>query len=150
MGALCTSRHFAGGPLQGALETDWLAGHVKLELGNPHANHVFENSVTTCVGSAKARRERLFAFELLRGEYAAELRGSSPTCPATQSALRVRRCGYPPHPVRTAVMPPRRSRPSACRPRDVIGQTQTPASTVSGEADTPPPISLYSHSPHRT
>ncbi len=21
---------------------DWLAGHVRLELGNPHANHVFE------------------------------------------------------------------------------------------------------------
>jgi hypothetical protein len=28
--------------------------------------------VTTCVGSAKARCQRLFAFELLRGEYAAD------------------------------------------------------------------------------
>jgi steroid delta-isomerase-like uncharacterized protein len=28
--------------------------------------------VTTCVGSAKARRQKLFAFELLRGEYAAD------------------------------------------------------------------------------
>ena len=28
--------------------------------------------MTTCVGSAKARRQRLFAFELPRGEYAAD------------------------------------------------------------------------------
>jgi hypothetical protein len=28
--------------------------------------------VTTCVGSAKAPRQRLFAFEPLRGEYAAD------------------------------------------------------------------------------
>jgi hypothetical protein len=25
-----------------APKRDWLAGHVRLELGNPHANHVFE------------------------------------------------------------------------------------------------------------
>jgi hypothetical protein len=40
MGALCTSRHFAGGPLQGALETDWLAGHLGFEPANPSASYV--------------------------------------------------------------------------------------------------------------
>jgi hypothetical protein len=47
MGALCTSRHFAGGPLQGALETDWLAGaagfeplHVGINPLNPRNPHL--------------------------------------------------------------------------------------------------------------
>jgi hypothetical protein len=32
----------ARGPIQYALDTDWLAGHIGLELPNPCANYLFE------------------------------------------------------------------------------------------------------------
>jgi hypothetical protein len=36
------SRHFERDPIPYVLETDWLAGHIGLELPNPCANYLFE------------------------------------------------------------------------------------------------------------
>ena len=43
-GNTAISRHFERGPLWYALETDWLAGHVRLELRNVGAKYPFESS----------------------------------------------------------------------------------------------------------
>jgi hypothetical protein len=53
--------------------------------------------VTICVGLGRVRRQRLCAFELLRGGIRSPLRGSSPTCSA--SPVSVGRVGLQVQPI---------------------------------------------------